>query len=1053
MICPIESVRTAALCRSDLGKRAELVSSLSYPSSVGVAPARGSTSRLTKALHIVAAAITITTSGIGSAEAQATSWEGTTSSSWFDGSNWDAGTVPAAAANVAIDTYSSSTNQTPFTPEISAATNAINSLMVGGYSLGTRGVLTISEGGHLTSYLGILGNSSASEGRVTVTGVDSEWDIGDGSGNYNKLYVGQNGTGRLYISDGGVVRASHGYLGNNIGASGEVTVSGNGSVLSLDAYGYVGKYGIGILTIENGGKVESVDTYIGFNAGSNGTVTVTGSDLSNPTEVSTWTIDGVFDVGSSGYGKLIIENGGYVSAKSVYISYGTQATGSVTVTGNGSKLVVVGNLYVAGVGTGSLLIESGGYVHTSDKGYVAKDQSSGSFSNGHVSITGSGSEWKIDENLYVGRNGNGDVTISDEGKLTVSGDSGIFLSGHLSNYDAGSAILNIGAAEDSDAPLAPGIVEASMITFGYGSTKYSSYGSGTIINEGFAKLVFNHTDETGTFDFAPDLTSLADGTRHTITHVGGWTNLTGDGSGFKGSVEITGGTLAIADNSELSGTVSVGGTGTLAGTGTLSGAVNINSGGTIAPGGQDSIGTLAVNGITLSAGSFFEVDLEAGDTNDLILVDNIATLNGGTVSVGGTFLIGEYTILTSAEILGSSANLGLEFDSLFYEADLIDDGADITLRITELSDFGAACDSIGTSNQSAVCRGITSLPVTEELRVEILNMEPDAIPVALDALTGTIGPSVKNVVFDFAQLQTNALKNHFNEFLYNDSTLNDEGLTSLAESRSDYWVASYGSQSTKKETNRSDTTKADLSGLMVGYDHPINAAQNLGFFFGYGHADVTQDEVNSTASFESWSAGFYSNITYENIMLDIGAIYASHGITSNRYVAVAGLDQTLNANYDAHSLQLFAELSQEFESMPRFFVEPFLGLSHVTVRTDAYSETGGSAALSARADTQSAMFTKLGFRSDYLLPNAVLLNGSLAWAHAMGGANSTSTMNFLGGDSFEIGGQSTPENLFEIGIGIELPLSAFAEIKATYSKTFGDGYDAQGGYLTLSASF
>lgn len=91
---------------------------------------------------------------------------------------------------------------------------------------------------------------------------------------------------------------------------------------------------------------------------------------------------------------------------------------------------------------------------------------------------------------------------------------------------------------------------------------------------GTSSLVLNHTDETGTYVFAPDLESTGTGANDTILHEAGWTGLTGDGSTFKGATDINGGVLSV--NKVLAGTVNVNSGGTLGGTGSIA----VNSDGT-----------------------------------------------------------------------------------------------------------------------------------------------------------------------------------------------------------------------------------------------------------------------------------------------------------------------------------------------------------------------------------------------------------------------------------------------------------------------------------------
>ena len=85
-----------------------------------------------------------------------------------------------------------------------------------------NGSLTIRDGVIITSSYGYLGNYFGSSGTATVAGTGSTWNVG------SILYVGNQGSGTLNITDGGTVSSSYdGDIGNY--SVGTVTVAGTGS--------------------------------------------------------------------------------------------------------------------------------------------------------------------------------------------------------------------------------------------------------------------------------------------------------------------------------------------------------------------------------------------------------------------------------------------------------------------------------------------------------------------------------------------------------------------------------------------------------------------------------------------------------------------------------------------------------------------------------------------------------------------------------------------------------------------------------------------------------
>jgi len=124
--------------------------------------------------------------------------------------------------------------------------NIGGSLIVG--SAGT-GMLTVSNGGTVSSTTGIIGLSAGSVGNATVTGAGATWtDTGF-------LFVGSNGTGTLTVSNGGTVSNTNGIVGNAPGSTGNATVTGAGSTWTNSLQLRVGIGGTGTLTVSNGGHV------------------------------------------------------------------------------------------------------------------------------------------------------------------------------------------------------------------------------------------------------------------------------------------------------------------------------------------------------------------------------------------------------------------------------------------------------------------------------------------------------------------------------------------------------------------------------------------------------------------------------------------------------------------------------------------------------------------------------------------------------------------------------------------------------------------------------
>ncbi|MBL8853278.1 MAG: hypothetical protein JNK57_04815 [Planctomycetaceae bacterium] len=217
----------------------------------------------------------------------------------------------------------------------------------------------------------------------------------DGYAHFN--VGGVSGNAEASILDGGSIsNAGFAKIGGNSGASGLLTVSGPGSQLT-NAYSMdIGTAGFGKMVISDGGRVVSGTlgnpTRIG-NGNAVGEVVVHGSN-------STWEMSSDLSIGGFFPSLLNIEGGGVVTNQNAYVG-----SAIVTVKGNGSTWNNQGGLLLNYHGN-KLNIEAGGVV-TSTSGH----------NQGHVVVTGNGSRWDIAGDLEF-TSGSGNMDVLNGGVVT-----------------------------------------------------------------------------------------------------------------------------------------------------------------------------------------------------------------------------------------------------------------------------------------------------------------------------------------------------------------------------------------------------------------------------------------------------------------------------------------------------------------------------------------------------------------------------------------------------------------------------------------------------------
>jgi len=403
------------------------------------------------------------------------------------------------------------------------------------------GTLNIEAGGEVTSDGGRLGFYSGSTGTAKVTGGGSTWSI---SGN---LYVGRGGTGTLTIEAGGQVSSHRGYLGYEPGSTGTVSVTGEGSTWETTDSLYLGGTAPGDggqaeVTLSGGGRlyvgdkaatntlffssgvsavVASDDDTTGGEAGETGTATVRGAG-------STWANQSMLFVGNLGTGTLGIRNGGSVSGGLGRVARYGGSTGTVTVEGEGSTWLSRLNLYLSGTesedgGQAEVTLEAGGRLHVGDiepldvtvpSGVSAVVVSDGGatgsnlwlrhgavltndgwaylgYSSGETgTVTVIGGTWTNSSSLYVGRDGDGELTIAAGGLVSNTHGSlgGLPVVGSTSTGTA--TVTGSGSTWTNSCGLCVGVAGAGTLTIEAGGQVESDVGllGATLDSRGMATV-------------------------------------------------------------------------------------------------------------------------------------------------------------------------------------------------------------------------------------------------------------------------------------------------------------------------------------------------------------------------------------------------------------------------------------------------------------------------------------------------------------------------------------------------------------------------------------
>ncbi|POR52506.1 outer membrane autotransporter protein [Bosea psychrotolerans] len=585
-------------------------------------------------------------------------------------------------------------------------------------------------------------------------------------------------------------------------------------------------------------------------------------------------------------------------------------------------------------------------------------------------------------------------------------------------------------------------INQGTLQIGNGGTSGSVIGSITTGSAG--TLAFNRSDA-----FAFDNLVLGNGTLRQIGS--GTTILTADNAAFAGTTLVEAGTLSV--NGVLGGTVTVLG-GRLQGTGTV-GATTIATGGTIAPG--NSIGTLTVNGAYLqAAGSTYQVEIDpATVTSDLIRVNGAATLASGAAFTvvnytGATLLAGQrYTILTSTGGLTGSYGSGDFAMTPFLSLRDSYDANNAYLTVIQTRSVASAG---ATGNQAETGRGVDSLPAGNSIQTGMINQPTlDSARTALDQISGEIHASAKTALIDESWLLRAAVNDRLRAAFGGVgaapmATLNYGFAADLAPSvkgpmptlnadRFAVWGQGYGSWGRSDSDGNAARLTHSTGGFLLGTDAALFDTLRIGAVAGYSRSTFDVNSRFSSGESDNYHLGLYAGGRWGALSLRTGASYSWHDVETSRTVVSSAFGSNLRAGYDAGTAQIFGELGYRVD-VGKLAFEPFAGLAYVNLHSDGFSETGGSAALTARGDDTSLGYSTLGLRAStsFSLQGMDLsLRGGLAWRHAFGDVDPTTTLAFAGSSAFSIAGIPIARDAAVVEAGLDLAIGKNATLGLAYT--------------------
>ncbi len=954
--------------------------------------------------------------------------------------------------------------------------------VTGNGSISATGVDVFTSGtSAYGAYAELGGKLTLEDGSVSTTGSEAHGLVAAGTAGYrpeitathlsvettadDAVGVGISGTGTIRFTNGSI-SSGGAAIGVEALSGGGATFIISGSALSSDSGTILDVNrelddGTGVVSLTLSGGTTATGDILDTNTKTTGhtDLVLNGATLTGAVDgVRTFTLSGGATWGATGAGSIgtvSVGTGGGTIAVAADSTVGLSGTltGSGDLTKNGS-----GTLLFSGDGrtyTGTAKVETGTLLLTGSLAGNVVINEDGTLQIGNGDETGDLTGATVNNGtLIFARSDDYDYTgaLSGDGGLIKRGEGTLLLSGDYSytgstTVEGGLVKLVSQLDEDTDLVVDNGTFDLSDKT----QTVSGLSGSGGTLALGAAgDLTVNQS-----FDSAYSGNITGDGS---FTKSGsGSLNLTGN-SDFTGQVSVDSGRLAI-NGTMAGGHVTVNSAGMLGGNGTV-GTILATSGGIVSPG--NSIGTLHVAGdIAFGSGSVYAVEVDADGNSDTIIATGPANLSGGTVSVIAA--AGNYRRFTDYVILTADGGVNGTFDDTDVDLPFLDptlhyepNTVTLTLERNDVSFASAA----RTPNQIAVATSLDTMPAMADLpRVVAGQVDSASARAAYNVLSGEIWASTGTILLDQTRRTGEIILGRLQQAdtVTRLMARSRSAATGTRGGRTAVWGQAVGNWNRLSGNGNAAHLSQNNQGFITGIDTLVGEWR-LGAAIGYSEADIDLATRSSSATAKSTTATAYAGGGWGALRLHLGGSYSWHDIEGDRNIVFPSFDETAKGQYDGKSASLFGEASYAL-SLGMARIEPFAGINYTHLKTDAFTETGGtSASLTVGKAKREVTYSTLGLRGRADIPTSATATISpflsAAWQHGFGDdVRAWGTHQFSGGDSFLIEGLPVARNTLSLNAGLEATIAPGGTIGVAYMGNVADRWNDHGVKLGFSYSF
>jgi outer membrane autotransporter protein len=250
-----------------------------------------------------------------------------------------------------------------------------------------------------------------------------------------------------------------------------------------------------------------------------------------------------------------------------------------------------------------------------------------------------------------------------------------------------------------------------------------------------------------------------------------------------------------------------------------------------------------------------------------------------------------------------------------------------------------------------------------------------------------------------------------------------------------FWAQGFGARGRFDGDGNATSLRRDLAGFFTGADTRVGSDGRLGIAAGYTASRNNLDGRGS-ANVETGHLIGYGGWRFGALNLRAGGAYAWHTIDTDRTIAFPGFFDRATAHYNGGTGQIFGEAGYGF-AFGKLAVEPFAGAAWVHLKTDAFNERGGAAALAVAASAFEVGYSTLGIRAASMIPLAadmmLVPRVSVAWQHAFTDVTPTAVLAFQNAAApFVIAGVPIARDSLLAEAGLDLAIGRNATLGLSY---------------------